>query len=363
MTGLTREDFTVLDEARPQRDRDLRAGRQPRPTQPRADASAPAARARVATNIEPPAERGRLFVIVFDDVHMSPLDAQRAKAAVAAFLDRGTQAGDRRPAGRHRRRGLVERARCRQGRADLLEVLKRLDGRRFLDNARERLTDYEAVQIAVYRDVAMAARVQSRFERYGGASLQEMQRSQQKPTGRRASSTPTSSSAPPRPTSQLRSRMTVTLGVLERCFEGLEDSRERKTVLLVSEGFVVRPHPARASAPSRPPAAPTPRSTSSTRAASTRLTSLYSAEFGAPFAEEDLMAAIADVEPRGRRRRRRWPPTRAASPCGDTNDFAAGVVRIGRESRSYYLLGYDPGDIPRGRALPQDRGARCAARA
>jgi hypothetical protein len=30
----------------------------------------------------------------------------------------------------------------------------------------------------------------------------------------------------------------------------------------------------------------------------------------------------------------------------DTNDFAAGAVRIGRESRSHYLLGYDPGAIP-----------------
>ena len=29
----------------------------------------------------------------------------------------------------------------------------------------------------------------------------------------------------------------------------------------------------------------------------------------------------------------------------DTNDFAAGIVRIGRESRSYYLLGYNPGQV------------------
>ena len=30
-----------------------------------------------------------------------------------------------------------------------------------------------------------------------------------------------------------------------------------------------------------------------------------------------------------------------------TNDLETGIVRIGRESRSYYLLGYAPGDIPR----------------
>ena len=82
---------------------------------PRADASAPAARARVASNMEPPAERGRLFVVVFDDVHLSPLNAQRAKAAVAAFVDRGAQAGDRVLLVATGGARLVERAAARRG--------------------------------------------------------------------------------------------------------------------------------------------------------------------------------------------------------------------------------------------------------
>jgi hypothetical protein len=77
----------------------------------------------------------------------------------------------------------------------------------------------------------------------------------------------------------------------------------------------------------------------------TGLTSLYSAEFGEPFAEEDLMAAVADVSREGDGAAALSSDTGGFS-VRDTNDFAAGAVRIGRESRGYYLLGYNPGEIP-----------------
>ncbi len=64
-----------------------------------------------------------------------------------------------------------------------------------------------------------------------------------------------------------------------------------------------------------------------------------------------------------RGQRRRWPPTPAASACATRNDLAAGLARIGRESRSYYLLGYTPAEAQGRRALPQDRGQGGAGRA
>jgi VWFA-related protein len=343
VTGLTKDDFTVLDEGRPQ---SIATFDQVSVTDtPPADAAATASpRARVATNARPVAEVGRLFVVVFDDVHLSPLNAQRAKTAVAAFVDRGAQPGDRvlllSTGG-----GAWWSARLPEGRADLHGVLKHLDGRRILDNARERLTDHEAVQIAVYRDVPLAARVQARFQRYGGRSLNAMQQSQEQATRPQGFIDPYIEQRASEAYLALRGRMNITLGVLERCFASLARSRERKAVLLVSEGFA---YDHRLDARRRAVEAAR-RANAALYFIDTRglegLTSIYGAEFGEPFAEEDLMAAVADVSREGDGAENLAADTGGFS-VRDTNDFAAGAVRIGRESRSYYLLGYNPGDVP-----------------
>jgi VWFA-related protein len=346
--GLTREDFTVLEEGRPQ---PIVSFDVVRPSTPPGAGGGPRpGRDRVATNVVPVQERGRLFVVVFDDLHLSPTNARRAKAAVASFLEKGTQEGDRvllvASGG-----GAWWSTRLPDGRADLLAVLKHLDGRRVLDNAAERMTDYEAVRIAVYRDVQVAARVAVRFEQYGGASRQAMNQSQQQAAtsgqgyglldgyvATRASET----------YMKMRARMDVTLGLLERCFRGLQDSRDRKAVLLVSEGF-----------PPDPSNPAVRRVLDGARRAGavlyfvdTRgllgLSSAFSAEFGGALPETDLMSAIADVSREGD-----GSAALAADTGGfavrDTNDFAAGAVRIGRESRRYYLLGYTPAPAPDGR--------------
>ena len=137
--GLTREDFTVLEDGRPQSIVSFDVVRRPE-----APAGQEPAAERVATNLVLPRERGRLFVVIFDDLHLSPTNARRAKAAVAAFLEKGTQEGDRvllvASGG-----GAWWSTRLPAGRPDLLAVLKHLEGRRILDNAAERMTDHEAV--------------------------------------------------------------------------------------------------------------------------------------------------------------------------------------------------------------------------
>ena len=59
-----------------------------------------------------------------------------------------------------------------------------------------------------------------------------------------------------------------------------------------------------------------------------------------------MMSALADMGQEGE-----GAAALAADTGGfsvrSTNDFASGLVRIGRESSSYYLLGYNPGEIPR----------------
>ena len=177
--GLTESDFTVLEDGREQQVVSFDVVKQD-PATRRRELPDPAP-GPVATNVGPAAPRGRTFVIVFDNIHMSPLGARSAKAAVAAFLEKGTRPGDDIL--------LVStgdnfwwNARAGTGRADLLAVLKDLEGRRFLAPAGDRLTDYEAVQITVYRDVQVAAQVASRFDRYGVTARDQMLQTQQNTT-------------------------------------------------------------------------------------------------------------------------------------------------------------------------------------
>jgi VWFA-related protein len=343
---LRQDDFIVMDEGRARSIASFDVVRSP------AEAGAApefgARRSRVATNLERPDERGRLFVVVFDDLHMSPLNAQRAKLAVAEFLNHGTREDDRvtlvATGG-----GAWWTTRLPQGRSDLLTVLKHLDGRRVQDNALERLTDHEAVRIFVYRDVQVAARVMARFERYGMQSRQDLMTQQAQQEMNRTVPgiiDPYLEQRASEAYFKLKARLEITTGLLVRTLTALEDSRHRKAVLLVSEGFAYDPSFEgfkRASESAR-------RANAAVYFIDTRglegLSSAYSAEFGAPFAEQDLMSAIADVSLEGEGAAALAEQT-GGFAVRNTNAFGAGAARIGIESRSYYLLGYDPGEIPR----------------
>ena len=89
--GLTQADFTVLEGGVPQTITSFEGVQLP------AESAAPplAPRFPFSTNQSPEARPGRTFVIVFDDIHLSIAQAQRAKAAVVGFLRTGARPGDR----------------------------------------------------------------------------------------------------------------------------------------------------------------------------------------------------------------------------------------------------------------------------
>lgn len=303
---------------------------------------------RVVTNqVENEADRGRLFLIVFDDIHMSPANAYRAKQAIAAFLSEGVSVGDRVT--------LIATggdawwsATMPQGRQDLIEVLDHLDGRRFLDNAFERVTDYEAVQIHVYHNARVAERLLERFERFDSHSRRQFYDDRQRSVDQiyhRGAIDPFVENRAAQAYLRLRSRLEVTLNLLARTLQSLEDSRDRKSVLLIGEGFASDPTNDSfrrvQEAARRANAAVYFIDTTGLEA----LTGIYGAEFGAAPPERDLLTAIADVSNEGE------GAVGLALDTGgfavrDTNDLDGGITRIGRESRTYYLLGYSPGKIP-----------------
>jgi VWFA-related protein len=342
VSGLTEVDFTVLEDGRPQKIVSFDVIRGDAAAEA-VSADAPAAASFVATNTSRAAARGRTFVIVFDNVHMSPLGARSAKAAVAAFLEKT------RPTDQvllvSTGEGFWWNARAGLGRADLLAVLKGLEGRRFPEPAGDRLTDYEAVQISVYHDARVAAQVMGRFDRHGGSSRQDMQMSQQNNPAQGMIDMYVSQRAL-EAYLQMRRRLDLTLGLVERSFQAVAEGRDRKTVILVSEGFVNDPSNPRL----RTVTEAARRANAALYFIDTRgletMSAHYSAEFGPPIQDADRLGAIADITREGDGAAVLAQET-GGFAVRNTNDFASGIVRIGRESESYYLLGYVPAPRPR----------------
>ena len=123
-------------------------------------------------------------MVVFDDMHMTPWRANQAKAAVASFLEKGTREGDRvsliSTAG-----GAWWTSRMEAGRSKLIDMVKRFDGRLIPDMSPERMSDYEAMRIHVYRDPQVAERVLRRYDTYGVTNRRSRGGSQRRLDARR----------------------------------------------------------------------------------------------------------------------------------------------------------------------------------
>jgi VWFA-related protein len=347
--GLAREDFTVLDEGRPQPivSFDL-IEHTPAAAAPGA---APAAPPPVATNVgtgEQRDQRGRRFLVLFDDLSLTPINAIGARKAVTAFVDSGTAEGDE--VTLFTTSGAAWWTTTMPGgREDLLAVLKRLDGRRILETATERITDYEAVQIIYYRNVEVAARVQDRLERYGSKLVQSPDREnyqQARTFFQRGVVDPYVENLAMQTYMKAKVRMEASLGTIERAIRALSAERSRKALVLVSEGFVDDPTQ---SGPRRVLEAARRSNATIYYVDPTGLRALdpmYDAEFGPSLDTRDTMTAIADLARDGEGAAVLAERTGGFS-IRDTNAFDESAVRIGRESQSYYLLGFNPGEIPR----------------
>lgn len=341
--GLTKDDFTILDEGKPQVLESFESVELEVPP----PSAAAAARPRVVSNAVTPeaSDASRTFAVVMDTLNLTQSTVARAKAAVAAFLDKGVREGDRvsliATGG-----GAWWSTRMQAGRSDLMAILKGLEGRRVKTDARDAITDFEAMRIYLYQDTQVAVRVQRRFETYGSTSRVESQQEQQRRqiyqpgmidpyVERRAAEEYL----------KIRTRNRVILGALERALRPLMASRERKTLLLVSNGFVYDLEEDGFK-----------RITEAARRANAVLyfldargleaPSFYSAQFGAmPGEPNDVGAVLADTTQDAAGAEALALDT-GGFVVRNTNDLTTGVERIAQEARAYYLLGYSPA-VPR----------------
>jgi VWFA-related protein len=244
VAGLTRSDFVVREDGRPQAVTAFEAVETMAPAlvAPAVASDSPSA-ARVATNVSAPPTR-RTFAIVFDDLHIGDLNVEQARRAVRAFLDRDTRSGDRlmlltTSDGRYwaTARG--------PGDADFRSALGRVASRRL---ARDRLalqmSPLEAMRIADTGDVYVEERVRRRRAVLSGLCVWtgtccECRVGQPGSCG--PCIVPPEAPSAEETYSLARRSLQQTLRVVREAARQLGAQRERKTLVLVSEGFMLDP--------------------------------------------------------------------------------------------------------------------------
>jgi len=226
VAGLTQDDFVVKEDGQPREivsfeTFDVRAARE----EPEA-----AALAVVASNEAAASEPGRAFAIVVDDIDLAPERALYAREAVKTFLERSTRDGDLVALGTTSGNAWWS-ARLPEGREDLLAVLARVRGRLVDASGLDAMSDYEAFWIANREDSSSTAgdytaRVVARWQATGacptpsvGCPAMVRGRAMQLDQSR-------------------EQRLRATLAGLRRAIEAMAPVRGRKSLLLLSDGFL-----------------------------------------------------------------------------------------------------------------------------
>lgn len=281
----------------------------------------------------------RSFGIVFDDAQLSQPTGERARAALAKFI-REQLRDDDEVILVSTATGAWWSARAGEGRSDLLAVLERLEGRRRGDTGSSFISDYEAMRLYLNRDQQVGAQVVRRFHENGmildpgtqaaAQSRQELDLGEGHPLVRVKAAEAYSNA---------KQRNLATLRALTRLGDALAPGKGRKSVLLVSDGFV---HDTTL-----------PEFRSVVAAMSRANAAIYyldarglpgtgehaAAEVGRATLEQDVLTVLGQgrLETEG-----------AESVAIDTggysfrnpNDLLRGMEKIAQESRSYYLIGY-----------------------
>jgi VWFA-related protein len=302
-----------------------------------------------STNVGSEPRRVRTFVVVFDDIHLTPNQAFRAKGAVAEFLRRATGAGDRvtliASGG-----GAWWNARMPEGRDALMAILNRLDGRYIPDSSPDRMTDFEAMRIEVYQDQDVALRVARRFNSYGTKGREQGDNTvSREELGKSSMTGIIDMDVRSRAAEAYRlanSRNKITLEVMARALLALAGTPGRKSMVLLSQGFVYDPEMEEM----KKVVEASLRSNAPVYFIDVRglqgLPEAFTAAFGRPIDAQDTVGVLADIT-----RDAEGTEALALDTGGfvvkNSNDLTGGIARVSAESRTYYLIGYNSSDVRR----------------
>jgi VWFA-related protein len=234
-----------------------------------------------------------------------------------------------------------------EGREQLIELVKRLQGRYIPEVGGDRISDWEAYMIHVYEDPQTYARVLRRFQTYDTAFAQRLSQLQQDPVATQATlEDPYIRTRATETYQQATVRLRTTLDILERAINGLVGAKGRKSVVLVSQGFIFDP----SREEFKHVKAAARRANAVLYFVNTKglegMPSQMTAEFGSALPAMDVGMTLVDSvnEVAGSED---LATASGGFVVSNTNDLASGIQRIARENQSYYLLGYMPTNTAR----------------
>ncbi len=356
--GLTREDFTLLEDGKPQaiiafEARDL-VGASALPPSVVGDE-------RVATNEG--GSRGRTFAFLLDDLGTGGRYMEDAKRAIARWLQEGADPRDEVTLATSSG-GIWWSDRVDRGRKDLLAVLDRVKGGKLSDI----VSDWESYRISVFED-ATGARVASAGGGLGGSAE----------SGRNAGALggPAPGGAAPLENpdllghlldrvvartrnltpgearmlamahyNQLNRRTRAFLGAIERLSRGLAGARGRKSILAFSEGFLYDPDQRlifdRAIDASQ-------RGNTAVYFVDAKGLGGGACQFDGSCKPEDAGVMSMEANYLETSGTEQVAENTGGRSIRSTNDLFDGLSRVTEESSTYYLLGYQPEKSPDGK--------------
>ena len=230
-----------------------------------------------------------------------------------------------------------------EGREELLEVLEQQEALLFPDTQKDRMSDYEAMRIHVFRDNMIINRITRRYATFGVKTVLEQEMHTRDVM---AQYDPYVMGKAAEVYYQSAARNHVTLGAMERALNSLARLQGRKSMILVSEGFVYDTHLAEFK-----------QILTASRHANTAiyflnskglqgLPSMMDAEFSQMRPQEDMGFAFSQEYETSEGSVSLAPDT-GGFTVRNNNDLAEGMKRIGDETRAYYLIGYNPTNTDR----------------
>ena len=339
---LRREEFTVAEDGVPQEIVAFEAVHRAAAGAPGTARGTAPRGLRASSNLVVPGREPASFVIVFDELHLGIAEAVRARQAVLEFLGSGVAEGDR-VALVGTAEGTRWTARMPEGKEALRRALDRMQPRLVGQTVRDRMSDYEAMRIDRDRD-PMVTDVVMRRLLDTGEILQDTA-SPGNPTLSQADQVQGWRDDVLSRAAGVYARATArneqALGVAQRSLESLAAERGRKSLVFVSGGLIQDPR----LSIYRQVVTESRRVNAAVYFLDARgllgAQAGMDAEIGTRTEFRDLGSWFTEARERSEGSRGLAEDTGGFS-VADGNDLGAGLVRIGRESRSYYLLGYAP---------------------